>query len=879
VSEAGAAGPATAVVNGREEDVTGAEERRLLDWLRNDLRLTGAKPACGEGQCGACTVLVDGEPVFSCRTAVGEVAGRTVTTVEGLASSGALHPVQRALLAEGAVQCGYCMPGMVLRAAAFLDHATDPEVDDVAGALDPNLCRCGGYRRIVRAVRLAATAGSGHRRPPEEPEPPARDLAAPPARSVGALRLPAGAIPWDLCPAEDRDYAGVLGPGLVSVAPPAASPGAWASSGGAWLHVGADGVTAFSGKVDVGQDNRTALRALVAEELCVEPVDVTLVQGDTDVCPFDVGTFGSQSMPVAGEALRRAAAGARRVLIELAAARWEVPPEGLDARDGAVVGTAGAARLPYADLVRGLRRVDVVAGEPPLRAAADRRLVGRRWHDPTRADAVTGGRLFVSDLAAADMGYGAVLRPPVRGSGLLSLDAAAARSMDGVVVVEDERVVGVVADTPGRSRAALDALSPVWAEPPAPEGADDIAAYLRGHPAEGSGWEAASDRVAGDLESGLARAVVRSAATYSTAYIAHVPMETRAALAAWDSGRLTLWTSTQVPFGVRRKTAEALGLDESAVRVVVPPTGGGFGGKHGAEVAIEAAVLARGAGRPVMVHWSRKEEFHWGTLRPMALVDVSAGLDADGELCAWDFRVVNAGPAAIDLPYRVAAVRLRNEPAASPVRQGSYRALGATANNFARESAIDELARSSGADPVAFRIGRLEDERLIAVLRVAAERFGWRDRPVRGGLGHGVAVGLEKDGRVATFAEVEVDEQRRVRVRRVVTAYECGSIVNADTVAGQVEGAMVMGLGGALFEAVELAAGRVVTEALAGYRVPRAGDVPDIDVVLVDRPDLPASGAGETPMIALAPAIANALFDATGVRVRHLPLAPGGRLA
>lgn len=848
---------AVVVVNGLAHPLEGADGM-LIGWLRGALGLTGTKPGCGEGECGACTVLVDGEPVLSCQTPLAEVAGRAVTTIEGLASDGHLHPAQQALVDERASQCGYCTPGMALRIAALLETDPDPDPDDgaVAEALGPNLCRCGCYPRIRRAVhgaRLRSEPG------PTGP-PPEHAVAAP------TVLLPRPRRPWDLVAPEERDYEAVLGPGLVCVWPAARSPGGWAVLGGAWVHVAPSGrVTAFSGKVDVGQDNRTAFRLLVAEEAQVDLDVVTVVQGDTDVCPFDVGTFGSRSMPDSGEALRRAAAGARRAVDAL--------------------GGPGA----FGD---GCRLV-VLDAEPPLVERDARRLVGRPGHEAGRVDAVTGARRFVSDLERPGMGYGAVLRPAVPGATLRAVDCGRAEALDRVTVVHEGSFVGVVADDPAAARRAVAAIDAEWDEPPPVEG--DLAAYLRAHPAAGEGWERPVDEATGDVAGALAAAADTVTATYTTAYLAHVPLETRAALAEWDGDRVTVWTGTQVPFGARSRVAAAAGVDEGDVRVVVPPTGGAFGGKHAGEVAAEAALLARAAARPVRVHWSRAEELAWGTVRPMAVIDVAAGLDGDGELAAWDMLDVNAGAAALVPPYRTTARRLRYQPARSPLHQGSYRALAANANNFARESAIDELAQRRGEDPLAFRLARLDDERLAAVLRAAAERFGWEAAalgaapvgpPGRAGAtgsdaertGRGLAVGLEKDGRVATCAEVRVDASGRVAVTRVVTAYDCGTVVNPDTVANQVEGATVMALGGALFEALPVSGGRLAEASLASYPLPRFADLPDVEVVLCDRPDLPSAGAGETPMIAVAPALANALADATGRRLRDLPLTPGHRL-
>jgi len=862
----------SAVVNGTARELNGSPSRSLLALLRADLGLTGVKPGCGEGECGACTVLVDGAPVLACQTRLADVAGRSVTTIEGLAVHGRLHPVQLALADEQASQCGYCTPGMALRAAALLAAGPEPDDAQIHAALEPNVCRCGCYPRITRAVhRAAALLGDPVQQAPE----PAPRTAPPLARPRR---------PWDLCGPQDREWFDILGDGLVVVWPrPVPAAGRRPPGGGAWVHVAPSGtVTAFTGKVDVGQDNQTAFRLLVAEELAVEPECVRVVQGDTDLCPFDIGTFGSQSMPGAGEPLRRAAAGARQVLLALAVRRLDAEAADLTADAGAVTSGPCGDRVSYGELVAGQRRLNVLSAEPPLISPAAWRTAGRPGHAASRLDTVTGNRRFVSDLELPGMVHGAVLRPSVPGAALRAADTSPAAAMAGVTVVRDGQFIGVTAADPATARRAVAAVRTDWEHPPA--GAADMAGYLREHPTAGQGWAGPVDRSEGDTEAALADAAAQVRGSYATAYLAHVPLETRAAVAAWQSGRLTVWTGCNVPFAVRAQLADAFGLDEADVRVIVPPTGGGFGGKHGEE-AIEAARLARAVGRPVKVHWSRAEEFVWGYLRPMAVIEIRAGLDASGAITAWDFLDINAGAQAIAFPYVAASWRLRYQPAASPLAQGPYRALAATANTFARESCIDELARAAGVCPLGFRLRHLADERLEAVVRAAAARFGWdsdaASAPAHGrtgGRGWGIAAGLEKGGRVATCAEVRADPAGRLSVTRIVTAYECGAVVNPGTVTGQIEGGTIMALGGALFEQITLDHGRLARPSLAAYRVPRFSDVPDIDIVLVDRPDIPSAGAGETPLIAVAPAIANAIFAATGHRLRSLPLIPAGSL-
>jgi len=309
--------------------------------------------------------------------------------------------------------------------------------------------------------------------------------------------------------------------------------------------------------------------------------------------------------------------------------------------------------------------------------------------------------------------------------------------------------------------------------------------------------------------------------------------------------------------------------------VIVPDTGSGYGGKHFGDAAVEAARLARVAGAPVKLVWTRAEEFTWAYFRPAGVIDVTAGLDASGTLVAWEFHNYNSGGASILTPYEAPHQRIAFHPSVSPLRQGSYRALAATANNFARECHMDELARAAGEDPLAFRLRHLRDGRMRAVLEAAAEAFGWQTFRAGEGRGRGIAAGTEKGSYVATCAEVAVDADGAVRVTRVVQAFECGAIVNPAGLRSQVEGALVQGLGGALFEAVRFENGRILTDGFRSYRVPRFGDMPAVEIVLLDRKDLASAGGSETPIIGIAPAIGNAIFDATGRRLRSLPLLPG----
>jgi len=465
------------------------------------------------------------------------------------------------------------------------------------------------------------------------------------------------------------------------------------------------------------------------------------------------------------------------------------------------------------------------------------------------------------------------VRPPP----LRSADTAPAEALSGVSVVREGDFIAVVAPSGAAARRAVGAIDAVWDRTPQP-GSGDLAGYLRSHPVDGEGFSAVFRHEEGDVDAALAAGAVRLAEHYTTAYIAHVPLEPRSAVAAWRDGQLTIWTGTSTPFRARRELAQALGVAEPRVHVIVPDYGGGFGGKHGSTVALEAARLSRATGRPVKVQWNRHEEFHWGYLRPAALIDVSSSADSSGGLTGWSHVNINSGAVGIRTPYRVPNQRIVFQPADSPLPQGSYRALAATANHFARESHLDELAHRLGTDPLEFRLRHLDDGRLADVFRAAADRIGWADPP-RDRTGIGIAGGIEKGGRVATAAQVRVDHDGTLHVNRLVTAFDCGAVVNPDNLANQIEGAVMMGLGGALFEAIDFADGQIRNASLSQYRVPRLPDLPEVDVVLIDQPGQPSAGGGETPIIAVAPAIANAIFSACGVRLRAMPLAPRGVVA
>jgi len=623
----------------------------------------------------------------------------------------------------------------------------------------------------------------------------------------------------------------------------------------AWLHIAENGaVSVFTGKTEIGQNIRTSLTQAVAEELGAPLAAITLLMADTAKTPFDMGTFGSRTTPTMNLQLRKVSAAARDVLVERAAARLKVARTALTVKDGRVVASASAA-VSFGDLVKGAPLVASISDSAPTKPPSAWTIAGTRVPKISGRDMVTGRHRYTSDLTRPGMLHAKVIRPPAYGATLANAQTAAAAAMKDVVVVRDGNFLAVAAPTLALASEAAAAIKPEWTA--------------------GSG--ASARTLFTDLKAKAERAADTPIdAEYTIAYIAHAPLEPRAALAEWQAGQLTVWTGTQRPFGVQQELVDAFHVPTDRVRVIVPDTGSAYGGKHTGDAAVEAARIAREAKKPVKLVWTREEEFAWAYFRPAGVIDVRGAAAKDGTLTAWEFHNYNSGPSGLATPYAVADKREAFHPSPSPLRQGSYRGLAATANHFARESHMDDLAHAAGMDPLAFRLKNLRDQRLADVLRAATAKFGWDERKKSANTGFGLACGVEKGGYTAACAEVHRADGGGIAIRRVTVAFECGAIVNPDGLDHQVSGAIVQGLGGALFEAIDYEDGRLVNGSFKMYRLPRFSDVPPIEVVLVNRLDLPPAGAGETPIVGLAPALGNAIFDATGVRLRSLPLIPRG---
>jgi len=643
-----------------------------------------------------------------------------------------------------------------------------------------------------------------------------------------------------------------------------------------WLTVGADGaVTVFAGKVEYGQGIRWGLAVAAAEELGLDPADLQVILGDTARTPWDIGTFGSQSTRHTGVQVRKAAATAREALVELAAVRLDLPPDQLTCREGHVAALADLARsVSFAELVAGQAIVREIADEANVNSPAAFTVMGTDVQRVDGLERVTGRALYAQDVMRPGMLFARVLRPPAYGARLEQLDDSVAARMPGVsAVIHDDDLVAVLAENDQQADAAHDLLVAEWSERPGQISQWELAPQLAANP-----HDPVTTQELGDVDAALAKAAHRLEETYYIPYIPAAPMEPRAAVAEWDRDTLTVWAGTQRPFGIRGELAQFFGIDEADVRVIAPEIGGGFGSKSIYRPALEAARLAKLAGRPVRVAYSRVEEMTWATFRPAALITIRSGFDSDGRITAWDSHAIHTtvdrpmiGQRGSESPYAAEAIRSIVSVGPSPLRPGSYRSLGCAVNHFARESHIDEIAAAIGMDPVEFRLRNLPEPRYRRVLEAAADDFGWKTATTPTAAGVGVAVGLDVGSYAAECVAIAV-EGKEIRVGRVSASIDCGLVFNPEGVRSQMEGAIIMGLGGALFEAAEFEDGRLLNGSFARYRVPRITQTPAISVSICGADENPSTGAGEPGIVPIAPAIANAVFDLQSKRIRELPL-------
>ncbi len=645
----------------------------------------------------------------------------------------------------------------------------------------------------------------------------------------------------------------------------------------AFLRIGEDGrVSCFTGKIEMGQGAVTSLAQMLADELEVPLESVDMVMGDTDLCPWDMGTFGSMTTRFFGPPLRAAAAEAREVLLELAAEKLAVPREQLKVADGRVTVSGDSSRsVSYAALAGEktiARRLDRKA---VLESVKDFSIVGRPVNRLDAVSKVTGAAEFSGDIRRDGMVYARLLRPPAHGATLVDVDASGVEAVAGASIVREGDLIAVLHATPDGADRAISTIKAEWKTSDLDLDEDSIFEHLVKVAPAGEVVERG-----GDLAAAITVSTETAAATYLDGYVAHAPIETHTAIAEFTDGRCTIWASTQTPFPLQSEVAGALGLPEEKVRVIPPYVGGGFGGKSYNQQAVEAARLAKMTGRPVQVAWSRAEEFFFDTFRPAAVVKIDAGLGEGGRIAYWDYTTYFAGSRGADHFYNIPNHRTvaapggwRGGPGTHPFATGAWRAPGNNTNTFARESHVDVLAARAGIDPVEFRLRNLEDKKMRQVLETTARAFGWKTATAPSRRGQGVALGIDAGTYVGLAAEVAVDPGTgKITVKRLVCAQNMGLAINPEGATIQMEGCLTMGLGYALAEEMRFRGGEVLDTNFDTYQIPRFSWLPEVETVIIDAKNDPPQGGGEPAIVVVGAAIANAVYDAVGARLYRMPM-------
>jgi nicotinate dehydrogenase subunit B len=650
----------------------------------------------------------------------------------------------------------------------------------------------------------------------------------------------------------------------------------------AFLRIGTDGrIACYTGKIEMGQGVITSLAQMAADELNAPYDAIDMIMGDTDLCPWDRGTWGSMTTRFFGPKLREAAAEARAVLLEMAAQSLNVPLDQLIAENGVVFDrTQTSKRVTYSQLTKGKTIERHLKGKASLEDVSEFTVVGKPHLRRDAREKVTGNAKYAGDIRLPEMLYAGILRPPAHGARLKSVDSSGAKQMVGVLVVQEGDLIAVLHKHPDK---AWEALAKIRAEfEPSKSKLDDRNIFDHLLQVAPAGTVVKEE---GNLETGRGLASQIFDSTYVNGYVAHAPMETHTALAEVKNGKATVWASTQSPFGVKEQVAGALGMPLANVRVKSVFVGGGFGGKSASGQAVEAARLAKRVGRPVQVAWSRGEEFFQDTFMPAAIVKIRSGVNSTGVITLWDYAVYFAGSDGAELFYdiphhkEISRGGWQGSGGSHPFGTGPWRAPATNTNSFARESQIDIMAFRLGKDPVEFRLGHLKDARMRRALEAAAQKFGWKPSKAPSGRGCGVACGIRSGAYVATLAEVEVDRSTgKVQVKRVVHAQDMGLVINPEGAKQQVEGSIIMGLGYALSEEIHFKNGEIFDLNFDTYRIPRFSWTPTIETVLIGE-NSPPQGGGEPAIVCVGAVMANAIFDAVGARLYQFPMTPERILA
>jgi isoquinoline 1-oxidoreductase len=646
----------------------------------------------------------------------------------------------------------------------------------------------------------------------------------------------------------------------------------------AFLQIAEDGtVSCFTGKIEMGQGVITSLAQEMAEELNVPFEKVKMVMGDTDLCPYDAGTWGSMTTRGFGPNMRAAAAEARAVLLDLASAQLGVPVTQLEVKDGEITDTKNPQnKVTYAALAKGKKLEKYLDVKPLPEDYTKFTYVGKPYKRVDARLKVTGQAIYTGDHKLPGMLHARILRPPSHGAKLASVDVSDAEKVEGVKVVRDGDFIAVVSENREKSDEAIVKIK-----------ADYTFDEMKVNDKTLFDWilkaESRSNvaRTKGDIETGRQLCDKTFESEYHDPYLAHVPIETHTALAVLEGDKLTVWASTQSPFGLQDGIVRETGFPREKVRVITPFVGGGFGGKGAYQQGVEAAKLAKLTGKPVMVTWTRDEEFFYDTFHPAGVIKINSGIDKSGIIQMWDYHVWMSGTRGSDTIYDVPNAKTTSyseNTKVSPVHPfgtGPWRAPNNNANTFARESQIDIMASAAGIDPLEFRLKNLKDEKMIDCLKAVADKFGYVPGKTPSGRGIGVACGTDAGTWVAHMAEIKVDKATGiVQVVRIACAQDMGLCVNPEGALIQMEGCLTMGLGYTLTEEVQFEGGDVKTRGLDTYEIPKFSWLPKIDCVILDRKDKAPQGGGEPAIIAVGAAVGNAIYDATGARLYRMPFTP-----
>jgi CO/xanthine dehydrogenase Mo-binding subunit len=671
-----------------------------------------------------------------------------------------------------------------------------------------------------------------------------------------------------------------------------------------FVAINADGsVTIYSGKVDLGQGLRIAIPQMAAEELGIGVERIVMVEGDTALTPDQGATAGSSGIMRGGVQIRQAAATAREALIALAAARAGRPAADFDAIDGEVRPKAGGVGIRFGDLVGDKRFGRKVDPKAKLRDPASYTVVGKPLARPDIPGKVTGRHVFVHDFKVDRMLHGRVVRPPSVGAKLIDVDAASIKAIPGARVVRINDFLGVVATNEWDAVSAAKLLKAHWSESAPLVGTEAVRGWMRAGP-----FEADETLVKkGDARAALA-GVTKVAAEFYWPMQSHGSMGPSCAVADVRDGKATIWSASQATHRFRETIARALALPKDDVRVVYLDGSGCYGMNGHDDAAADAALLSKAVARPVRVQWSRADEHGWDPKGPPQLLALEGAVGEDGKINAWrtEMWIPKATASLPNMPLlaldaagiaqtpgiTVGLISQNGDPpysvpnqevvvhwlATSPLRPSNIRAPGKVANCFAVESFTDMLAAAARRDSVEFRLQGVSDPRGAEVIRRAAALIGWQPRPSPAPAGASAGRGFaymhykHNETYVAMAMEVSVDKASgAIRVRRVACAHDCGLVINPSAVKAQIEGNILQTLSRTLFEEVAFDLSRVTSVDWVSYPILRFPDAPEILIDIVDRPQEPPLGAGEASATPVPAALANAVFDATGVRLTTVP--------